>query len=77
MTVNGAWVGLLAVAVFGLCIGMAWRGSKRDVLAQIRESRIPPQPFRDWEAYHFGPAHAEHIERVERNLVASLKGELS
>jgi hypothetical protein len=73
--INGLHVALLFLAVAAVCIGMAARGSWRDVRRQIAEAGRAPQVEPDYEQYHFGQAHADHIERVERNLIASLKGD--
>ncbi|GIH07352.1 hypothetical protein Rhe02_54190 [Rhizocola hellebori] len=73
VTINGLHVLALVLLVFGVPIGMAYVGDLRQ--ARRNPPQLMHQPPMDFEAYHFGPAHAAHIERVEADLLASLKGD--
>jgi Na+/H+-translocating membrane pyrophosphatase len=53
VTVTGAHVAFIFLAVVLLCLGMALCGSWRDVRKQIRESRIAPQVEPDYERIHY------------------------
>jgi hypothetical protein len=72
-TINGLHaLGFVAFA-FGVPIAIAYVG---DLLQARRHPPGPPQvPPMDYEAYHYGPAHAAHIARVERDLTEPLKGD--
>lgn len=53
MTVNGLHVALIFLAVALLCIGMAARGSWRDLRKQISEANRPPEVEPDYERIHY------------------------